>query len=541
MAEELLRTRIQASEEILEKAHQDLVTLREALAVLSDDMAVGAVRPDIAREEMNRLTERINRTVSFIKATRESIAVMQAQLAELLEAPEPPEIPEGPLDGDEDEDEDIVTPPPSPPPGDESEQLKHMGGLLGRFGTLGALKPDGRTAAGVAGAVGDFFTGLGLTPETLMDLKHSPIDREKTAKWATGISVAAQAGLGLLYSIGVITEVASLGQVDTLVDAIDNVVTNLGIDDIIKPLFTAPTYAALTIPTRQYWMSVFKPTVPPIEDLRLMAVREAFPVETRVEQFAEMQRWGAYHGLDEFWAERYLMAGYERMDVRTAQDMFYWRLWDEAELRRFLSIADIHPDDHDAIISTLWRNPTRYERRHGYIMGVYDTEDLEEYFHRDGLSDEDSKTATAAMTAYALNAERNAVARAAGRIYRETLEELQEKIQELGGALSEAVGVAMETEEALEAGVGGVTQADATAAARSISRLRAELAAWKRRAEPVRVKAEAELRAELATLKLTGERQDLWVRRYAMEAKVKSRPWELLEEAEAGTTWEPET
>ena len=540
MAEEALRTRIQASEELLEKAHKDLVTLRGALAVLSDDMAMGAVRPDLAREELNRTTERINRTVAFINATRESIAIMKGQLQELLEAPEPPEIPEEPLDGDLDG--DIVPPKPAPAavPGGEADQLKHIGGLFGQFGRLGALKDDATVGSGIAGAVGSFFTGLGLTPETLQDLKKSPLDRELTAKWATGISTAAQTGLGLLYSIGVITEVASLGQIDTLIDAIDNIITNLGIDDIIKPLFTAPYYAALTIPTRQYWMSVFKPTVPPIQDLRLMAVREAFPVETRKAQFAEMEKWGGYHGLDEYWTERYLRAGYERMDVRTALDMFYWRLWDEDQLKAFLSIADIHPDDHDAIISTLWRSPTRYERRHGYIMGVYGDEDLEEYFHRDGLSDEDSKTATAAMTAYALNAERNAVARAAGVVYRETLEGVLVRIRKLDTAVVDTMEALEEAKADLKAGAAGVTQATVDKAEENIEHARSALGSLKRRAAGIRTTAEAELRTELAILKITGDRQDLWVRRYAMEARITTRPWELIEEAVPEVPYEPE-
>lgn len=540
MAEELLRAQIQTSQATLKAAEEDLLNLRGAASVLGKDMKMGAIDPVLAREEMNKITARIERTIAFITATRERLAILQGQLEAVLEAlakaEEDPEILDGPLDGED----EILEPPAKPPTGDESAQLKHMGGLLGRFGTLGALREDGAIGAGIAGSVKDFFESLGLTPETLEGLKASPLNRELSAKWATGISTAAQTGLGLLYSIGIITEVASLGQVDTLVDAIDNMITNLGIDEIIKPLFTAPYYAALTIPTRQYWMSVFKPTVPPIQDLRVMAVREAFPVETREEQFTAMQEWGAYHGLDEFWMEVYLKAGYERMDVRTAIAMVYWRNWGEEELKKFLSIADVHPDDHPAILATLWRNPTRYERRHGYMMGVYTTEDLEKFFHRDGLRDEDAVTATKAMTAYALNAERNAVARAAGRIYRETLGELHDKIVDLQTALTNAVDFVVAVEMNLEAGVEWVTQEHMREASAHVAHVKAELSAWKVKAEPIRVKAEAELRAELTTLMLTGERQDLWVRRYAMEARVKTRPWEILEEAGPLTTLEPE-
>jgi len=334
--------------------------------------------------------------------------------------------------------------------------------------------------------------------------------------------------------------VASLGQIDTLIDAIDNIITNLGIDDIIKPLFTAPSYAALTIPVRQYWMKVFRPTIPPIQDLRLMAVREAFPVETREEQFAEMEKWGGYHGLDEYWAERYLAAGYERMDVRTALDMVYWRLWDADQLTAFLKIADIHPDDHNAILSTLWRSPTRYERRHGYIMGVYDDDALEKYFKRDGLSDVDAVTAREAMTAYALNAERNAVGRAAGRVYRETLEGIKERLRDLDKAVREAMDALEEVRSALRAGVEGVTQADVDRAEEFIEHARSAVGALKRRAEGIRETAEAEFRAELASLKIDGERRDLWVRRYAMEAEVATRPWELIEEGIPEVPFEPE-
>ncbi|MBA7576108.1 hypothetical protein ES708_17945 [subsurface metagenome] len=412
----------------------------------------------------------------------------------------------------------------------EEGPLAVIGGLLGGFGHLGDLMSDSGIASMLAAPITTFMDTLGLGPKGLEEVMASPLDRDKAAQIATGVSIAAQTGLGILYSIGVLTEVGSMGQIDTLVDVIDNTIKTLGIDEIIRPLFTAPTYAALTIPVRQYWMSVFKPTIPPIEDLRLMAVREAFPVETREEQFGEMGKWAAYHGLDEYWRDRYLTAGYERMDVRTALDMFYWRLWDEDQLKAFLSIADIHPDDHDAIISTLWRSPTRYERRHGYIMGVYDDEALEKYFHRDGLSDTDSKTATMAMTAYALNAERNAVARAAGRIYRETLGAIGEKLADLEKESREAIDDVVAMEKALEAREGDVTPADVEAASLKVTKIQARLDGLKKSAADIRAKAEEELRAELTELKVTAERQDLWVKRYAMEARVKTRPWELIEE-----------
>lgn len=415
-----------------------------------------------------------------------------------------------------------------------------LGGLLSQFGTLGDMKDDVVVGAAIADAIGGFFDSLGVTPTALEELKTSPIDRDRAAEIATGISVAAKTGLGLLYSIGIITEVASLGQIDTLVDAVDFMLENLGIDDIIGPLFTAPSYAGLVLPVRQYWMKQFRPTIPPIQDLRLMAVREAFDVETREEQFAEMEKWGGYLGLDEYWRDRYLIAGYERMDVRTALDMYYWRLWDADQLKAFLSIADVHPDDHEAILATLWRSPTRYERRHGYIMGVYDDADLEEYFHRDGLSDEDSVTATAAMTAYALNSERNAVARAAGRIYRETLEELAGRLRDLDKAVLDAMALVEETKAALKAGEEGVTKATVDHAEEEVEHARSAVGALKRRAAGIREAAEKELRVELRNLKIDGDRRDLWVRRYYMESKVTTRPWELIAGEEPELPYEPE-
>jgi len=415
-----------------------------------------------------------------------------------------------------------------------------ISGLISRFGTLGDLKDDAVVGAGIADAIGTFFDSLGVTPEVLMELKTSPINRDKAAQVATGVSIAAKSGLGLLYSIGIITEVASLGQIDTLVDAIDSMLENLGIGDILRPLFTAPAYAGLTLPVRQYWMKQFRPTIPPIQDLRLMAVREAFPVETRKEQFDEMEKWGGYLGLDEYWRDRYLIAGYERMDVRTALAMYHWRLWDDDQLTAFLKIADIHPDDHKAILATLWRSPTRYERRHGYIMGVYGEEDLEEYFHRDGLSDADAVTATAAMTAYALNSERNAVARAAGRVYREIIEEVAGGIRKRDDDLRGAEALLEETRAALKAAEPGVTKADVDHAEEEVEHAKSALGSLKRRAASIRETAEAELRSELKDLKIDGDRRDLWVRRYYMEARIKTRPWEIIEAEVPEVPFEPE-
>ena len=91
-----------------------------------------------------------------------------------------------------------------------------------------------------------------------------------------------------------------------------------------------------------------------------------------------------------------------------------------------------------------------------------------------------------AMVAYALNSERNAVARAAGRIYRETLETVAARL-----------------------GAGKITGKVAIG---------------------LRKRAEVSLRKRLEELQITGERQDLWVARYRMESLVAIKPWEEWEE-----------
>ena len=440
------------------------------------------------------------------------------------------------------------------------DPMAAMSGLLRAFGNLGSMATDAGVGAQLSGPIAAFLDTLGVSPEALRAVMASPLDREKAAQIATGVATAAQAGLGILLSVGVIAEVASLGQIESVVHATDMLLHNTGLDEILRPLFTAAPYAALTVPVRQYWMSVFKPTIPGIQDLRLMAVREAFPVETREQQFAEMARWGAYQGLDTYWADRYLAAGYERMAVPDALRAFSFRRAEitrrllhgeitegeagtlregsEKWLRGFLSIADIHPDDHDEILRALWSLPTRYERRHGYIMGVFERRDLVEMFQKDGLTEADADTSTEAMIAYALNAERNAVGRAAGVVYRETLEELAIRLRKLDMAVGDAMDALEATRESLQAKTPGVTSADVALAEEGVEHARSALGSLKRRAEGIRTAAEAGLRAELASLLIVGDRQDLWVRRYAMEARIKTRPTEILEELIEGLEFE---
>jgi len=328
------------------------------------------------------------------------------------------------------------TPPKVPPKTGEEATVKMAEGvdeivsILKQYGVTPPVRVSGKILSDMLAVTKQQMETSGVTDDVVLAAAESPVNRERAAELAKGIGTGALSAIAGLSAAGIAAEVASMGQIEKVADGLLKMADAAGLGYLGTILATLPYQEMVIEPARQFWRSKALAYVPPVEMLREMAVKEAFPVPGGEPQYREMEKWARWHGMDPYWTERYLWAGFNRMDVDIAIANYYWGYWSDEDLKRFLRIADIHPDDWEPILRTIWRNPSRLERRHGYIMGVYSREDLIKYFRRDGLSPEDAETAADAMIAYALEARRNAVYRAGGRIYRDRLRAISKELEE---------------------------------------------------------------------------------------------------------------
>lgn len=152
-----------------------------------------------------------------------------------------------------------------------------------------------------------------------------------------------------------------------------------------------------------------KDVIPPIDDLIRFAVREAFPVEPGLPQFQQVQKWAGKQGLNEYWVDKYWLAHFNRMGLNQAYANVWRGYFTIPQFENYLLLADVHPDDWDAIEKVMFVPPSIREMGYGFDVLEFTQDDIEKYRMWGGLSPEDAKKSAAAMVAYRTEAEKNSV------------------------------------------------------------------------------------------------------------------------------------
>lgn len=253
-----------------------------------------------------------------------------------------------------------------------------------------------------------FAIGRGI-PEGSMMTGGSPLTSDEAFKqgWELVKDAEDRVNNGMSWSVGF--EAASFGQIDVTLGflmAHPTVRVDMNVAQTVRGM---EFDVGITPFLRRYWLKQYLPFVPPIQDLRLMAIREAFDVEPGEPQFKEMEKWAVELGMDPFWTERYRLAGFERMGLDQAYYNLYRGFWTEEDFKAFLRIADIHPDDRDPIARVAYRPLGVRTLRHGWETGVLDDDKIVANYRMMGRSPEDAVIAAEALKEYALHEERMGV------------------------------------------------------------------------------------------------------------------------------------
>jgi len=270
-------------------------------------------------------------------------------------------------------------------------------------------------------------------------------------------------------------------------DAARSLMSMLGVTTIASAIAIMPARIGVLTPLEYWYNKQFTPRIPSPSDLITMLVKEVITP-------AEFEEYISWHGESAEWASRRWKAHWRTVPPGMLHDAYHRGVISEEQWDKMIIFNDYNPEpwypewtsDLDLVRGLRKTLIPRVDLRRAWEMGVINDEELVKRYQLLGY-EEDSELMAEIQKHVALAAERSAIARAAGRIYRETLEAIQKQLQE-----------------------GEVTQEEAN---------------------KIRYAAEQEFRNEMTDLKIPEMLQDLWVRRYQLEARVKTRPWEIIEEA----------
>jgi len=311
------------------------------------------------------------------------------------------------------------------------------------------------------------------------------------------ISAAPEAAQELLAQLLAVKVGIEIG--GTVADQV-NPMRRVGIPDAarqiigtLEPIGLAARIASMPLeigvmtPLRYWYNKQYTPLIPSPSDLITMLVREVITP-------AEFEEYISWHGESPEWAGRRWKAHWRTVPPGMLHDAFHRGVIDEAQWDKMIVMNDYNPEpwypewtsDLDLVRGLRKTLIPRVDLRRAWEMGVISDEDLIQRYRLLGY-EEDSELMAEIQKHVALAAERSAIARAAGRIYREVLEEVQKRLREAEITPQEA--------------------------------------------DRIRYAAEQEFRNEMTDLKIPEMIQDLWVRRYRLESRIKTRPWELIEEA----------
>jgi len=120
--------------------------------------------------------------------------------------------------------------------------------------------------------------------------------------------------------------------------------------------------------------------IPNINDLIRFAVREAFPVTGPAEQLAEMKKWSAFQGLNEYWCDRYWTAHWQLPGFDQLREAFWRGIIDRDDFRAFILKHDYRPNpwpghkkaDQDIMFELSYELPSVRDARWMIRWGVID-------------------------------------------------------------------------------------------------------------------------------------------------------------------------
>jgi len=291
--------------------------------------------------------------------------------------------------------------------------------LLGKYGFTEKLEYDPTIANQLKDLVNSSLITSGFNPELVDQVRDSPASPEKAAETATALAQALLGATILGGSASIAAEAASMGQIEAVTSIFMFLMGITGADDLGRTLALLPYKSAIFTPAEQYYNSINRPEIPGTGDLIRFLVREAITQD----RFGELM---ARQGYSDELAENFWVAHWREIGENRINEAFHRGVIDRDERDKYLIILDYRPDarpgfgiaDRDIIGSLSKRLIPRVDVRRAWEYGLIDDDDLLQRYVALGY-EEDAPMMAQIQREAALAGEKSAVARAAGRAYRD--------------------------------------------------------------------------------------------------------------------------
>lgn len=137
--------------------------------------------------------------------------------------------------------------------------------------------------------------------------------------------------------------------------------------------------------------------IPPVADMIMMAVREAFTpdVAARFGQYEDFpkdfEKYAGMRGLSKDWAERYWAAHWNLPSPSQGFEMLHRGIIDKATLNMLLRAQDVMPFWRDKLVDIAYRPLTRVDVRRMYKLGVLDESEVYSAYLDAGYADKNAQ------------------------------------------------------------------------------------------------------------------------------------------------------
>jgi len=217
--------------------------------------------------------------------------------------------------------------------------------------------------------------------ETHLIQSQSRVSDEQALEQAKKMKISFISSMLGLEAMGVIAEIASLGQVESVLEVIRDGISMTGLPEVVKELFKIPLVKSVLIPYEQYYNMVYTPYFPSVSELVRMRVREAID---ELEYFKALK----YQGFEEKWAKAWWHSHWIMPPNRDLFEMFYRGLIDMETLRKQIIINDYYPEFVDKYIEIAYKLPTRMDLRLMSQRIRLDPEKVDEVIKAEGLRED---------------------------------------------------------------------------------------------------------------------------------------------------------
>jgi len=232
------------------------------------------------------------------------------------------------------------------------EAAKPMYDMLGLWATQGlpgAPVTDSEYATQSYNMIQNWAINKGL-PLSLLLPGRSPVSPAEAPAEASRIIDKGLSLITVLNSAGVVAEAASLGQMESVIWAMMNVINASGLPSVISDLYKTPVDIGLKIPLERRMLRDYQPRIPEPDALLQLRAKDLITGEA-------FYFWMSEHGYPDWACD--VMAGslYTAPDIETCLTLLRRGIVDAWTFKRLLGRRNYESWQQNALLSLQWQLP----------------------------------------------------------------------------------------------------------------------------------------------------------------------------------------